>query len=209
MKKSYLPVLIIIFAATFLSACLPGSQNQNNQEAEAPNQEQSQQEIMNEWQQVGNAVANGESVMCQIRNIETDEVGDYYMQGEKIKYQFEHPTDPQQSGSFISDGEYIYSWNTENKQGMKFKIDVQEETQQQMENMQQPENDVPDFTDESTWKEYENTGYTIDCEVSDIADSEFVPPADITFTDFSEMMMNALNNAGTDFNPEQYQQMMQ
>lgn len=82
----------------------------------------------------------------------------------------------------IIDGEYMYSWGGEMPQGMKMKLDAMTE----MENMAKTKTE----TDTQIPKEATlyDEAYDYDCEPWRVDASLFVPPSNVTFTDYSEMM---------------------
>lgn len=197
MKKLFRSGLIVTFSALILSACLKQS---SSQQVQAPEQ-QTGQEALQEWQELGTALAEGKAAHCQILNTETNQTGEYYMKGEKVRYELSNPTDPEQAGSFISDGEWVYSWSEDTKQGMKFAVTDPEEEAEAMEDQgeAQEESSVPDLTDQSAWDGFEQQGFTVDCNIEEVDDAQFIPPTDVEFVDFAQMMMDAFEKMPKNF----------
>jgi hypothetical protein len=77
--------------------------------------------------------------------------------------------------NYISDGTWIYFWAEGGTQGTKIKIeDTQEPESQSM--------DVPDLD------EVARTAMNVRCEPIVVLDSTFIPPRNVQFTDFSQLM---------------------
>lgn len=173
-------IIAVSFASLVLfSACTKQTPQTDMGSADSV---QTENEVMSEWQEVANAISSGESARCAITNSETQETGEYFIKGEKMRYSLNHPTDPSKTASFISDSEYVYSWNEINKQGFKFEISKLESQPSETQEQQQ----VPDFTQEEVRNSYQELGYTMDCSAEDVSDDVFTPPSDVEFSDFSE-----------------------
>jgi hypothetical protein len=184
-KKPLLSIFVVMLSAIVLSGCLHN-----------PSAPQTTNEVMSEWEKVGKAIAEGKSARCEMINKETGEKSDYYIDGLKMRFETINETNPDQSGAFLTDGEYAYTWTHNNKQGVKFALIDPEETEPQT----TPDTDVPDFSNPEEWENYEDMGFTIMCEIEPVDESMFMPPADVQFTDMSEtnaqlqkMMENAEN----------------
>lgn len=103
------------------------------------------------------------------------------------------------NGSMISDGEFVYIWNSETNEGYKMKFDP---------NDFDLESEF-DITDESASDA--NQGFDHDqemdynCQPWRVDSSKFVPPAEITFVDFSaqfEQMESMINTMQLEGNTE-------
>lgn len=168
-------------------------------------------ESLSEWEKIGEAMQSGKSVKCEMLNTETQQTGQYYMKGEKVRFDMYDPEDAETSGSFLTDAEFIYTWNDTKKEGVKFAVpkpgEVQPEAAQ--------ETEAPDFSEESAWKDYENKGYTVTCSVESFDEALLTPPADVTFADMSEFMQNMQSSGDASTQPsgemsqEQLEQLMQ
>ena len=76
--------------------------------------------------------------------------------------------------------------------GQQLQNREQEQTQEQVQNeMKEMADKLPDFTDETTVQEYEDQGYRVNCQKRNVADSEFTPPSNIQFQDYSALMQDA------------------
>lgn len=102
----------------------------------------------------------------------------------------------------ISDGEWIYSWNDKSDKGMKFSV---RESEEMADNV--PEEMKGSAVD---WDEK----IDFDCKATSVADSEFVPPTNIEFTNWMKEMTKMqetatqqMEESGT--NNEAIQEMME
>lgn len=109
--------------------------------------------------------------------------------------------------NIISDTEYMYSWDDSTKKGMKLKLTSMEDMKKSVEEKGQS---VPSLTTDEDRKKYEDQGYTVNCSVKAIDDSEFVPPTDVTFTDTSAMMEQSkamMQKAQSSMSPQTQEEM--
>ncbi|GIK84155.1 MAG: hypothetical protein BroJett025_07770 [Patescibacteria group bacterium] len=196
--------VILVGSALFLSGCLNKSQTTTATIGDG----QTAAESLSEWQKIGAAIESGKSVKCEMRNTQTQQTGQYYMKGKKVRVDSLDPQNPEASGSFLTDTEYVYTWNETKKEGVKFPVTAP--TDQNPESPQATQ--APDFSQESAWDEYENLGYTVTCTTESFDESMLTPPTDITFTDMSAFMQNIQSNGSGDnpaMNQEQLEQLMQ
>ncbi len=176
MNKIILPLL----AALLFSGCsiLPNKTSQIETPPIA-------QQTMKEFQKVADAMASGKSVECVMTNAQEGTGFTYQVKGKMIRSFGQFSPDSSISGSMISDGEYVYTWSNDNQMGTKFKIPTEDEI---AETNQQNTEVLPDLSDEAKQQEYEDMGYSIQCDQKDISDEAFVPPSTIQFQDLSQMM---------------------
>lgn len=187
MKKLHIAVLIS--SVVVLSGCL----NKSQTASVTMNDGQTSVESLSEWQKIADAIESGKSVVCDMTNTQTKQTGKYYVKGEKMRFDSINQNNPEESGSFLTDSEFIYTWNDAKKEGIKFA--VVEPTQEQPD---APETaGVPDFSQESAWDEYNDLGYTVTCTTESFDESLLTPPTDIVFTDMSTLMQNAQNSANS------------
>jgi len=206
MKKFYTVVLV---GSVFLfSGCINKSETASVTIGEG----QTAQESQSEWQKIGKAMEEGKSVKCEMVNTQNQQTSQYYMKGEKVRVDSLDQNNPEASGSFLTDSEFIYTWNDTKKEGVKFGV---VEANQEQQEIEAPEpSKAPDFSQESAWDEYKNLGYTVTCTTQTVDESMFTPPADIKFNDMSAFMQNTQgsaddgNNGNPVMNQEQIEQMM-
>lgn len=176
MNRAVLSVPVLVFSAVVLAACAPAQQD-----VQTPNETESssQQGVQGEMADVFAAMQAGRGVTCTITDAETGAVTNYKAKDKKA---FGDSTvtieGKQQQGYFLTDAEYMYTWSGDTKQGAKFKLDAFDP-----ESANAP--DVPDFSDEESYQEYQESGHTVACSIEDHPDSVFVPPTDVSFFDMS------------------------
>lgn len=148
------------------------------------------------------AVKIGGGVTCSTTNTKTNTQSTYVAKGKKLHMKGLAMGDQgtAEAGEMISDGEFLYTWDTEKKEGIKMAIPSEEELSK---NPGAPK--APDFTSEDTIKNLEADGYKIDCNPGIISDAEFVPPTDVKFQDFSAMMDDVLKQTQEDKNLDEEQ----
>lgn len=167
----------ILLSSLFLSACIPQSQPQ------AP-ANQTQEQSMKEYEKVAQAIQAGKSIKCVMTKKDDGSTMTSFVKGKKVKTVGIPADKPAETSTMISDSVYVYTWNDQKKEGVKFKIPEEKDVEATKEATQK----VPDFSKEEDQKAYEEMGYTIACVVIDIGDDEFVPPPGIKFSDLSAMM---------------------
>ncbi len=131
-------------------------------------------------------LALGESYQCTFETV--DESGNQtsgmvYVagSGDKLRGEFtiNTPEDTTYDAYILRDGTYNYLWSSQEPQGFKTAISEEDEGL---------------FSDDKEG----NTGYGVDdeanvdfnCDKWRVDNSKFVPPSDVEFTDFSQMMQN-------------------
>lgn len=177
------PLLLILLASATLtlSACIPGMNNQSK------TTEQSESEMISETKELATAMEQGKPIHCTMTDTE-GAVVDYYNSGEKMKVAGMNVNDQTENGFMINDGEYMYIWSEGETEGIKYPVSEVEEMQKSAQEYSEMQVDTPDFRNEADVTEYENRGYTINCDETTIEDSMFVPPSDITFMDVAAQM---------------------
>lgn len=176
MKK----LLVLLILGVVLSGCslLP----QKSSESEMP---ALGQQAVKEYQKVAEAMASGKSVECVMTNAQEGTSFTYQVKGKMIRSFGQLSPDSTSSGNMISDGSYLYMWSDDSAQGTKMKILSEAEA---AEITEQPEDVLPDLSDEVKQQELVDLGYSIRCDEKNLADDAFVPPATIQFQDLSQMM---------------------
>lgn len=182
MNKLSLLGLTVMGSAIVLAGC---NKTPPVTESEPETTGQSETEVVSEWQKIGEAIAMGKTAQCDMTNTETGDTSRYYIKGKNIRFDTVNATNPEQSGSFLTDGEFIYTWTEAAKEGVKFSAIMPSGTPNPA--VTQPPQ-APDFSTEDAWLNYQNLGYTIDCSVEPVDDSLFIPPTDVTFTDMTALM---------------------
>lgn len=173
--KKYLPITVIVLVA--IGAFLWYRSRPTN----SPQTVGEQINEMSEW---ASAVASGKPVTCTISR-EGEEM-EYLVMDTKMKGRVSVSREGVSMVSYmVNDSAYLYYWQDGAKQGTKLAIPKPGEASPTPTDSTVPE--TPKF-DESGLTSLENSGYTINCKESTAVESDFVPPAGITFTDPTEMM---------------------
>lgn len=206
MKKS----IFLLAAAVILAGCT--FPPKKTSQPEAPS---TKAEMVTQFEKVADAMASGKSVECVMTQVTSNNSFTYQVKGKKIHAFGQLSPEASESGNMLTDGEFMYTWSDQTKEGTKFLIPTETEVEQQPEDLSKV---VPDFRNTDTQQEYENLGYSINCTEKNLDDSVFIAPSDVKFTDLSQMMgaakqyqqqmKDASTSGGSELTQEQLQQMM-
>lgn len=179
MKK----ILFPIFLALTVSGC--SILSQKTTQVEVPPAEQ---QTMNDYQKLADAMATGKSVECVMTNTQKGTSFVYQVKGKMIRTFGQLNPDATSSGNMISDGTYLYTWSDDSQSGTKFKIPTEAKT---AESVEQSKDVLPDLSDQTKQQEFIDSGYTIQCDPINLTDDTFIPPITVKFQDLSQMMDSA------------------
>lgn len=173
-----LPILIGIT----ISGCsiLP----QKSTQVEVPPVEQ---QALNEYQKIAQAMASGESVECVMFNSQKGTSFTYQVKGKMIRTFGQLNPESTSSGNMISDGTYLYIWSDDDQAGTKMKIPTETEVAETSEKSEA----LPDLSSEAKQQEFIDLGYSIQCDQKNLSDDIFTPPTTVSFQDLSSMMESA------------------
>ncbi len=151
-------------------------------------------------------VATGKSGKCTITDKKSSTVMEYYIKGKKMKFASEGmgmgmtepgtPTnDPMPTAAdavkkisyYLNDTEYTYMWEQGAKTGIKTKIEAPAKEDKTIDTEEDDSKMAEEKPDIEIEKFEEDTNYTISCDMKELKDSEFIPPADVKFMDYSQM----------------------
>jgi hypothetical protein len=175
---------LVIFSAVLLSACNAKPSIQENQAGDGNNTETEQSQSS-----LRDLIALGKNQKCIVttsnvneEGIKTDTASTIYIYGKKMAQEVAVTTTekntPNVNMRMISDGEYMYSWNLENKsQGMKIKIT-------------EPSDGGVQNTNGQTGSVNLDNKVDMKCSTWFVDNSKFTIPSDVSFTDLSELMKN-------------------
>jgi hypothetical protein len=184
MSKAVVTTAIIITSSLLLGGCLPKTQ--------AP---QSVTDQVSESQKFAEAIKSGQPTLCTITK-DGDKI-EYLIKGKMFKMNAittvkdEETGKETQSQSFmISDSVYMYTWGSDQSQGIKMRIptDLPAEASAKEGEAKKYQSSAPDFEDESSYESFAEDGYTINCQETNVLDSDFLVPQGINFIDPTEMM---------------------
>ncbi len=179
--KKLLVLLPLLFLLTGCSVPFIG-QNQQNEGGK-----QQEQQGKNEQKNLSlrNVFGRGDAYKCsyQIQDAEVT----VYAKGQKMRVEgMSLDNNGQGSGGMINDGEWIYIWNDENKEGMKYNLKTLEELNQEVES-----EEVENYQNPEEWAKQVEAEYEVKCEPTAISDSRFNPPENVEFKDLTEMLQKA------------------
>ena len=132
-----------------------------------------------------NLMGAGENMKCEWKiEDEASGVGNgtVYVSGEKFRQDMEIVEEGQtMKMHIISDGQWIYQWNSTTKEGVK--MSMNEIEKMETESTDQTENQAESFSTEDFEEEFE-----YDCDRWVVDNSLFKVPSDVQFSDMTEMI---------------------
>ena len=192
-------LLLTALSALTLTACQKKTAEINLDGSQSPD------EIRKEAGELANAIQSGKSIRCNMTNTVNNGQAEYILKGEKMKMTGTGFSENQQSGGMISDGTYIYTWDDITQKGVKMKAPDKETVESAQQEAEQMTRDVPDFSNDADLQKYEDSGYQINCNPEDVNDAEFMPPADVVFSDLSSLMEQIPQDVSEGMTKEQQQ----
>lgn len=207
--KTILTLATVVTTSLILGGCtLPSflSRSNDSSATTAPTSETST-EAETAAAQIAQAMEKGSSLHCTAVNTDTNGSYDFYVKGKQFRMDGKMTTDSKvETYHAINDSEYLYSWNDSESKGVKMAIPSEEELKAQAEQYKEYLNTMPDLSNAQSVEEYENQGYSIDCQPAVIDDAQFVAPTTVEFQDMSSMM-EQVKQAMPSLTPEQQRQM--
>lgn len=134
-------------------------------------------------EKIAQIIASGGQADCQITNLTDKSTTRMVLSGKKMKFIGSDFGEGKQ-GTMLNDGVYTYIWTEGEKVGFKTKVEAFEPTKATEDTKQPTEVDATQKAESYD----DETKFQTNCIRRNIVDSEFTPPADVTFTDFAEMM---------------------
>lgn len=179
MKNLYLSLTIIF--VVLLAGCTTKTST-TVQSTETPvTQEQSKAEVESNAKKFANAMSAGKSVKCVIAKADGSDSITFMVKGKKTKAMGTSLSGGKGTGYMLNDSEYVYIWNDSDKKGIKMSLALAAPSGS-------PNAQYQDFGQEGVEKDYIEKGYTYNCNEESVADSEFVIPKDVTFSDMAALM---------------------
>lgn len=134
-------------------------------------------------EKLGQIIASGGQADCQVTNLTDKTSTQIILSGKKIKF-IGSDFGEGKKGTMLTDSVYTYIWSEGEKVGFKTRLEPEKATE--------PAEAIPQEESLDTTKKAESfdddTKYKTECTRRSISESEFIPPADIEFTDFADMM---------------------
>ncbi len=128
-------------------------------------------------------ISRGGQAKCLVTNLADNSSTQIIVSGKKMKF-VGSDIGEGQKGTMINDGTYSYIWNEGEKTGFKTKLEIEKPLQPS----ETPSAVAPIDAAQQTAGYDDETKYKMDCTRGGVSDTDFAPPADVQFTDFSEMM---------------------
>lgn len=188
MKKT-----IIFLSSVFLLFVLAGceknkNENQNQNQQTNQNQEREQEKEQTQRKSLKDLMGLGQDKKCTWQAAQGDgqmAKGTVYVSGEKFLQESDYSQNGQAVKSFVmSDGDWMYTWSDNNKEGTKMKLEDLEG-----EDGETVEDEVAD-TEEEAYQNQEklNEDYDFECNNWNKDNSKFIPPSDVNFQDMTQTM---------------------
>lgn len=173
MNKKLMPIVVVVLLLAL------GGYYFISQRGAGP---QSLSQNMNEARQFAQAIESGKPTTCQITK--DFDVMEYFIKGKMMRANIKTTIDNQTTLSYmINDATNLYLWTDAQKQGTKMAITQEEYPQPEDQNTK-----VDTFASEADYQNFQDMGYTINCQSGNFSDSIFTPPADIEFIDPTAIM---------------------
>jgi len=195
MKKS-LSFSLVLFSALFLSAC---GVKDNDSFTTTPSLQQ--EETISSSFSLRELITKNISQKCTwLSNIEGSESsGSMIINGQKFNQKVTINQDGVTSNiNSISDGTYIYTWQDVSKDGnymgFKMKLETVQESQKVAEGNNPTSGQTVDLDQEYEYK----------CSPTVVSDSDFQPPKDIKFEDYSQFLED-IESKMPSINPKDFQ----
>ncbi len=160
-------------------------------------------------------MATGKSGKCTVTDKKNNSTIEYYIKGKKMKFSgtgmggttamyaesdSENPSPKQTKSYFLNDTEYTYMWEEGAESGLKTKLPSEEDTKKMMDYGKDTMEDAAIPETEASNPEISkfetDVNYEVNCDVIELNDSEFVPPANVKFVDFSAMNQEEMMKYG-------------
>jgi len=171
--KKIIPLLVVIFLIAGGGLYYFKLRSQNKPEL-TTSVDNKKKESLFDW------FKNDQGVECQITPKEGGNVtviakkGKIKVSGQEVSLGAQGKTN---KAIFINDGQWIYIWSEEEKNGIKYLVPKEEEK----ENKDQK---TTLFSPEEAIKEWQEGNYH--CQPKRVSDQEFIPPQDINFLNLSD-----------------------
>lgn len=176
-------ILLVTLSVLVLSGC-SSLQKDPTTTPEPTSESAAVEQVTTESNEIATAFSTGASLKCDVSK-EGQPNSHYLVKDKKMKMSTEATTESPDQYFSINDGSFIYIWSSDTTApGTKLSLEDIKNASDTFDNQFQQ---FPDINDESVREDIKNSGFTINCAPAEIADSEFVPPANITFNNPMEM----------------------
>lgn len=168
---------------------------------------------VSEAAEMASAISSGKPLKCKLTK--GADYMDYFLESGKMRMdnyatKDEGGTPKTSISHMINDGEYLYLWTEGEGTAIKIKAPEPGDTTALKDQADKYTSQAPKFESEDDYRALQTQGYTINCESVGSSATQFVPPADITFTDVASMMQALPSPAGgVGMTQEQIQQLQE
>lgn len=191
--NKYSNILLLVGFSLVLAGC--NFNTGQNTSTQTPNQSQTNQTAFD----LKSALSRGESLKCTYTTDQGTMTS--LIKGKKVRVEGAmFGSQNNGNGGMINDGENIYIWNNQDKQGTKYKLSALPSPTDNPQNQ-----GVNQMKDAEKWAAEVQSKYKVDCQPGSINDNQFVPPSDISFQDMTQALdkMKELQKSLPSFNPGQ------
>jgi hypothetical protein len=142
-------------------------------------------------QQISDAFTSGKPLQCQVTSSTAGEPpSTYFIKGKKMRMESQPSMDEGIQFFSINDETNIYIWASDpTTPAVKMSLD---QVKQSANNFDNDFQNFPDLTNADERQKIAEAGYTITCLETEISDQQFIPPTDIPFKDFAEIIGNTV-----------------
>ncbi len=210
--KKYALITSVFVGSVVLAGCTSKSTTTTT----TPTQDQTpttaaQNSDTNKFKSWTDALKVGGGLKCTMTDTKTNTTSQYVAKGKKMHMSGIVTSNDQKAttGEMIVDESFLYTWDSTKNEGFKMAIPSEEEQKKSADQAKDAIKNAPqtpDFSSEEEIEKLENEGMKLDCNPTIVSDSEFVPPANVKFADFSVMMKNAAESAQEGMSAEEKQQ---
>lgn len=143
------------------------------------------EEVKSESNEMAAAFSTGASIKCDVTK-EGQANSHYMVKNKRMKMVTDATTENPDQFFSINDGTFIYIWSSDaSKPGTKMSLEEVKNAADTFDNQFQQ---FPDISDQSVRDDIQDSGFTMNCAPAEIADGEFVPPTNVTFTNPMELL---------------------
>lgn len=175
---------IVILVVIGIVAFLQMGKKSSSSNAPTATSAQSESSVSSTSGTLKDLFSGGKTVNCKFSYPDNSMSGNVFVSGGKVRNEFTTTKDGKTTdGTVIYDGTYAYFWSSSSSQAIKYKMGSIEDMQKQAQGQAQ----TMDLSQKVNF----------DCSNWSVDNSKFVPPSNIQFTDFTEMMMKVQASPAT------------
>ena len=185
MNKKMLSVGIILTSSFVLAGCtMPG--------ASSPTSSQAPAQTMTEAAKFALAMQSGSPTKCTVTK--DSNVMEYFIEGKKMRANTTTTVTDKTGktittvGHMINETQMLYVWSDGQTSGTKMVIPSPVPSSAPTQAEATTKNSAPTLGSEADYQNFQNQGYTINCQTTSVDATTFTPPSDVKFIDPTAMM---------------------